>query len=636
MSNGLLYSANYNSFTNVLSLVDRTGNVLCSFDAPLRDDVNKPLMLKSKQDGSTVKLKCVGTFTGTFEVSTDGTNWSPYTVDTTGTDITLNKGEAVLFRRTDSDGTVGDFTNYLRLVLTGRIEAWNNVNSLMRSGDTSPHFYGLFAQQSSLVKAPLLPAIQVGTYGAMFYNCTALEKAPELPATTLSEYCYYMMFGGCTSLVEAPEIKATTLAPSCFAGMFYGCTSLTKAADIIATKTRPSCCSEMYSGCTSLVNPPIINLYTVDWTAPAPTVGSEFYRMFYGCTSLVRSPILLFTGGGSQRFQEMFSGCTALSEITSYLRENMSASNCLTDWVSGVSATGTFYADPYVTWATGTSGIPTGWTIQDIYEGVFTDDATKPLTFKPASNRGTIGVRLNAVGSPNATFETSQDGGATWQSYTLGTYIYNTDDNGIMFRRTSGGNYDANNYVKFSQYDSSTYDRIAAMNNVNSMISDSFDNITTAPAYAFYKLFDGFVGLTRAPLMPCTTVSAYCYAYAFNGCTYLTESPVLPATKLAEYYASDPTYCYRSLFEGCTRLKKITCMAQDNIYSTKNGTQSGSIIYANTDDWVKNVAASGTFYYPKKTTAYGDQYDISPYWSMSSSYWKQPSGWTEVDITPAT
>ena len=34
----------------------------------------------------------------------------------------------------------------------------------------------------------------------MFWNCTSLTTAPELPATTLASECYSGMFNGCTSL----------------------------------------------------------------------------------------------------------------------------------------------------------------------------------------------------------------------------------------------------------------------------------------------------------------------------------------------------------------------------------------------------------------------------------------------------
>ena len=53
-------------------------------------------------------------------------------------------------------------------------------------------------------------------YAYMFQNCTSLTTAPDLPATTLSAYCYDNMFVGCSKLasvrisyngavVEAPE-----------------------------------------------------------------------------------------------------------------------------------------------------------------------------------------------------------------------------------------------------------------------------------------------------------------------------------------------------------------------------------------------------------------------------------------------
>ena len=60
----------------------------------------------------------------------------------------------------------------------------------------------------------------------MFKNCTGLTNAPELPATTLANYCYSYMFSGCTGLTTAPELPATTLTDSCYSYMFRGCTSL--------------------------------------------------------------------------------------------------------------------------------------------------------------------------------------------------------------------------------------------------------------------------------------------------------------------------------------------------------------------------------------------------------------------------
>ena len=70
----------------------------------------------------------------------------------------------------------------------------------------------------------------------MFYGCTSLTQAPELPATTLARSCYSVMFDGCTSLTQAPKLPATTLADWCYYGMFNGCTKLSKVTILATSK----------------------------------------------------------------------------------------------------------------------------------------------------------------------------------------------------------------------------------------------------------------------------------------------------------------------------------------------------------------------------------------------------------------
>jgi len=65
-------------------------------------------------------------------------------------------------------------------------------------------------------------------YFEMFYECTALVNAPELPATSLAPYCYNQMFYKCTSLIDAPALMATNLAERCYELMFWKCYSLQK------------------------------------------------------------------------------------------------------------------------------------------------------------------------------------------------------------------------------------------------------------------------------------------------------------------------------------------------------------------------------------------------------------------------
>ena len=64
----------------------------------------------------------------------------------------------------------------------------------------------------------------------MFYGCTSLTTAPELPATTLGIKCYSDMFAACTSLTKAPtRLPAIKLADYCYQYMFANCIKLTES-----------------------------------------------------------------------------------------------------------------------------------------------------------------------------------------------------------------------------------------------------------------------------------------------------------------------------------------------------------------------------------------------------------------------
>ena len=164
----------------------------------------------------------------------------------------------------------------------------------------------------------------------LFYGCTALTTAPELPATTLAEYCYESMFYDCYALTTAPELPAITLAEHCYECMFYNCAYLTTAPELPATILAKYCYNGMFVNCHALTTSPVL---------PATTLAEACY---YG----------------------MFNNCSNLSSIT-MLATDVSVTDCLTNWVYRVPASGTFYKNSAATWTrTGTSGIPTGWTVE--------------------------------------------------------------------------------------------------------------------------------------------------------------------------------------------------------------------------------------------------------------------------------
>ena len=136
-------------------------------------------------------------------------------------------------------------------------------------------------------------------------------------------------------------------------------------------------------------------------------------------------------------------------------------------------------------------------------------------------------------------------------------------------------------------------------------------------------MFRGCTSLTEAPELPATTLAGDCYASMFRGCTSLTEAPELPATTLAGG-------CYYYMFEGCTSLIRapqisaLTMDFRDCIAAMFSGCTNlseisvafeewSNIVY--TQEWVANVAPTGTFICPKALALeYGED--------------RIPEGWT--------
>jgi hypothetical protein len=87
--------------------------------------------------------------------------------------------------------------------------------------------------------------------------------------------------------------------------------------------------------------------------------------MFSGCNSLTAAPSLPATTLAEGCYRDMFSGCSSLNYIK-MLAINIK-SYSLTNWVSGVSPTGTFVKNAGATWETrGVSGIPYEWVVETV------------------------------------------------------------------------------------------------------------------------------------------------------------------------------------------------------------------------------------------------------------------------------
>ena len=272
----------------------------------------------NENGASTVKLIVNGELQTNYEYCKSNViGWEKYTI---GDVIPLvNKNDKVYFRGSRS---LQSDENFMQFSITGRVAASGNINSLLSSDE---------AVYNNIYDYSAFEIANSHTFYKLFYNCTALIQAPELPTTTLTEWCYYNMFMDCTSLTQAPELPATNLAERCYGSMFENCTSLTQAPELPATTLANYCYIAMLSGCSSLVQAPEL-----------PATNLVLY-CYYG----------------------MFWDCTKLNYVKCHA-ENESVVGYLTKWLNNVSPTGDFYCKSAVNYPSGSGGIPEGWTRHDI------------------------------------------------------------------------------------------------------------------------------------------------------------------------------------------------------------------------------------------------------------------------------
>ena len=330
------YNYTFNGWHPIIEAARRNLTYTAQYTAtaiPVEPQAANYVTFTAEEANSTIGLNNLGS-AHTLECSTDTQSWQPMTTATT---ITLsNINDKVYVRGILSAGQTN--VDYTQFAMTGKIAAGGNCNAIWNYQDLNASLkyrcgYYMFNGCASLTQAPELPATTLTDYcySGMFVGCTGLTTAPELPATSVKYYCYYRMFWNCTGLTTAPALPATTLDNFCYYAMFYNCTGLTTAPALPATTITSGCYTDMFQNCISLTQAPEL---------PATTLAD-------GC------------------YSGMFAACVSLSTIKC-LATDISATDALVDWTSGVDSTGTFYKATGVTWPTGTSGIPEGWTVVEI------------------------------------------------------------------------------------------------------------------------------------------------------------------------------------------------------------------------------------------------------------------------------
>lgn len=568
---------------------------------PVKDYVGVAKPLTFTSTGSTeISLCKVGTpYDITLEYKVNDGEWASYTI---GTSIPLNDKDQVSFQAGSGGNPKFSSSSYpsyynFKFLGVGKIIASGNIMSLVdQTMETltipdKNYFSYLFYKCTALTTAPDLPATTIADncYYEMFSGCTLLTKAPKLPATTLATGCYSGMFVGCTSLSDAHDLPATTLAKGCYGAMFNDCSSLTKAPVLPATTLAVSCYQRMFTGCTSLTKAPKL---------PATTLTQSCYRnMFGGCTSLTTVPNLPATTMTDYCYCEMFKGCTSLTS-TSVMPATTLATCCYDNMFSGCTSLIKAPELPAVSLAKGC--------YSKMFEGC-TSLITPPSTL-PATTM--MDDCCWAMFYNCTSLTTSPDLPAT----TLAAHCYNHMFCGCT-SLTAASELPATTLAVGCYL--GMFDGCVSLPSAPDLPS------TTMEDNCYMYMFDGCTSLTTAPDLPATTLAKECYQWMFCGCTSLTTAPDLPATVLAEG-------CYGVMFDGCTSLTTAPELPATTLangcytsmfykcsklnYVKALFTSTPSDTY--TSYWMYGVASSGTFVKSKDAT-----------WNVTGVN-GIPSGWT--------
>lgn len=164
---------------------------------------------------------------GTLEWSTDHNTWTVLA----GAEEMQSVDQKLYLRGKNT--TLGANYQQVKLVLSAKAWCSGNIQTLLDWEN---------------------PPMSISTkqcYSGLFLGCTNLTSAPELPATTLSSYCYHSLFSG-TGLTSAPKLPATVLTDYCYSYMFYGCVNLIEAIELPAITLISNCYRQMFDGCTKL------------------------------------------------------------------------------------------------------------------------------------------------------------------------------------------------------------------------------------------------------------------------------------------------------------------------------------------------------------------------------------------------
>lgn len=173
-----------------------------------------------------------------------------------------------------------------------------------------------------------------------------------------------LLDNGSASLLQIPS-------DYCFAGLFEENSSIKTPCDLPAETLTEGCYKQMFKGCDNLRHP---SGQQNEWILPAKVAPKYCYsKMFSGDSSLEQSPLVCAKEVNYGSCEEMFFNCDHLSKVNLLYKRywDVRDIDSFTNWLSGVSSTGTIGCFTSLPVVRGPSTIPENWIINSLAQSFF-------------------------------------------------------------------------------------------------------------------------------------------------------------------------------------------------------------------------------------------------------------------------
>ncbi|MCD7728687.1 MAG: hypothetical protein LUI60_02080, partial [Clostridia bacterium] len=377
---------------------------------------------------------------------------------------------------------------------------------------------------------------------------------PSLPATELTDYCYYNMFSGCTLLEVLPSLShITTFATYCCHQMFYACKKVCVSTDSSYGELFITTGSSYY--------------YTEGMFT---STGGEFTGSPATNTSYYTSNVVIYADGTrSDEYTESVSNyLTFCGDTNTFTTLSLSSVDAV-----GVNVKISNDTKTWETWDGTAYSVTGGQCYVCGYDN--TAFATDTLTYCRFS-----GDFNEVYGNIMSLLEYSAPDNATMSDYAF----FSMFSGCFLLEMVLG--------LELPATELTDYCYTNMFRNCTSLTTTPELPAMTLAGYCYSSMFLGCTSLIAASSLPAITLAGFCYQYMFYGCTSLE---VIPSLAHVTTFANG---CCTYMFYNCSNVEVSTDSSYGELLITTGDTSSyfSSMFTFTSGEFIGSPEANTSYY----------------------------------------